>query len=435
MIKTTTKLIFIIAVIFLFIGCSTRNYEYYEGLGDYRYSNPKYINDTNSSFEMKYLRENNISGTTFKKHDNIAIYLKNVKLNYISEGIKERLVDTVTKHQSNDKIIGEIAIIADIKPGIVGMQGRYNSSSIGGKLIYYSGDFHQGQSANQSFSPVYGPIEWDGKGLSVSITILEIDKDNNEQFEGLLKTISHASSVFTNIGSSASKLLETIGQQLINSNKDDILGQYVLHLLPQGSDSNVSEPILHTGDLVLVRQSDRRKNIKWNTLKYDHTKGLLSDDKGLNYLVFTFSKPSEVYNNNLMNYDEFMQSFSSKNNNFEKNIDVLSATLKENKQFQLYKKQLLSINNGHYIYSKELVLNDILLFLQCSIVHNNKSGTKKNECKHQGIYFSNDKIYYLLDKLNIGTNIKKIETIGDLVDQNSTLEDKRKIILQEGNDR
>lgn len=354
-------------LIIVFIGCSNK----YEGLGDYRYAKVSKGKDTEVKFDYKYIdNTNEIKSQLFYEEDYISINLKNAFFKFIPES------DFEVKYQKSLKknVKGEILIIANISSGVINPISKHSNPELPGKVIYYSGDIEEGQSANQSFGPVYGPIKWDGNGLTIDITVIELDNEENNRFGSLLSTLSKAGKTYYSDSISTINLLNSLGQSIVSANENDIMASYTLRLVPRiNSIDKTYLPVLRTGDIVLIRKDKRDESIDWKNLKYNPKDGKIYKDKvefkKENYLVFTISKRTGGIDlTPSINFSEFLIDLDEKsiNKKFEENMEKVRDNLKMQSLFISIKKELSILNNSNSFLVKKRSFSKIIKTMQCS---------------------------------------------------------------------
>jgi hypothetical protein len=294
-------------------GCSTlpgSTLESYEGGGDHRFSNPP--KDPKSRWQAdwadKYQSLESRAETPgkFQPGDTISIYLKSAVFKYITEGNLKRW--WAKQSRNSGKLSGQVAIIVNVaQDGPLNPLTHPADASNPGRIVYYSGDVEEGQKINQSFGPVFGPVEWQGGPITLDITVLEIDDEENRQTSALLSSLAKlGTSATVGASSSALALLNSLGAALVQSNRDDVMGRYRLTLTPD-IPSTASLPLLREGDLIVIRQTDREYEFPWNKHSDDSKTAQNAEEEALynpstgtfkpvngnrgnktNYLVFTF---------------------------------------------------------------------------------------------------------------------------------------------------
>ncbi|GLS25309.1 hypothetical protein [Marinibactrum halimedae] len=417
-------------MMFLFVGlslasCSFLNpHQSYEGLGDYRFAG-KVNGGRNveskfheiSNFDLKYAQDkNSISGSLFNEEDYISINLKNAFFNYLEESRFERSI----ANKLGKKLKGEVVIVANVTSGIVNPELREASAELPGRVVFYSGDMEEGQFANQSFGPVYGPVRWDGNGLTIDLTIIELDRQENEQFSALLSTLSKAGKSYLKQSSPAINILNSLGQSLVSANKDDIMASYTLHLIPRPSLDSVHAPVLRTGDIVIVRKQDRESPIPWSEFDYDHSTGMLvscnrnnnSEAKSAefqlkyaikctgdgelvsskypyaeplldhNYVVFSITKRNGGIDLTPdVSFSEFLQQTGDISNPSEirEAVESFGRKVTRDMEFNARQKDISELKNTTSIVLKRMALHRVIRSLQCSLVN-----IRKNEVSYFG---------------------------------------------------
>ncbi|QLF94501.1 hypothetical protein HW090_15380 [Pseudomonas sp. ABC1] len=280
-------------------GCGATKFgNTFEGAGDYSViTQPPGAEST--TFSGKYLKK--ATGSTFESQDFISISLKSAYIHWFSSSWFERAENnlaSITDPRSYPR--GQIAIVANV------YEGKNTATNVNagtnGRLIYYSDDVYAGQMLNFSFNPIYGPIRWNGNPLTIELTVIELDQEENKRFKGMLQTVASLGSELPVTG--ASRLLNSlnrIGDALIGSNADDVIGRYQATFVPSDGTKNYALPVLMEGDLVFSRHADRSTPINWENYQYNEKEGRLKKKKqkgqdgqdeqpDFNYFIVTIGK-------------------------------------------------------------------------------------------------------------------------------------------------
>ena len=241
-------------------GYITKTGDSFEGLGDYGYVSPG-----SSTIEEKY-REG--SGGALTKGDYVSVSLKSGYISYFPEsGLKKGL-----NWIAGSPVRGEIVILIDVVAN--GLSGKETLKS--GRVVFYSDDVYQGQMLNISFIPVYGPVEYEGHPLGLSVRMLELDNSDNLQVKSVMDAIASVGAAATTAGSPLLiNSLKDIGDALVKSNVDDKFGAFDAMFLGSGEDFGSTAPELKIGDYVLIRKADRSSGVNWNKYCYNAKRGVL----------------------------------------------------------------------------------------------------------------------------------------------------------------
>lgn len=144
-----------------------------------------------------------------------------------------------------------------------------------GRVVYYSEDVRKGQFLNFGQITMFGPVEYHGNPLGISLFAIEVE-GKNEKINALLSTLAGLGKQFAVPGTPIISVLETLGTNLIRGNKDDILMRYDTSV----NSSEGARPELYTlfhqyGEYVMVRMEDRSKSVNWSEFRYSPDTGVL----------------------------------------------------------------------------------------------------------------------------------------------------------------
>ncbi|HYN53620.1 MAG TPA: hypothetical protein VES38_02810 [Methylotenera sp.] len=181
---------------------------------------------------------------------------------------------------------GELAIIAnafemqkDKSSAIYGLDFS-KSAADSGRVIYYSDDVLPGQFLNFGQLIMFGPMEYQGNPLGISLFALELDNTKkSEKVSALLTSLAELGSKFSGPISPIFGVLQELGTSLVRNNKDDLLLRYDSTIISTAS----AKPNLHAlfgvyGEYVLIRSSEREKVINWENYSYKPSSGVLYND-------------------------------------------------------------------------------------------------------------------------------------------------------------
>lgn len=263
-------------------GFITKWGDKFEGAGDYRvHSTAKGTDNKAETWEGKYVKG---VSTTFEENDYISVSLKRAYIETFTEGyIKRKANDIAGSIGQPSPVRGQIAIVANVIEKKDGVETGTSNSK--GRVIFYSDDVYEGQPINESFAPVYGPVRWGGNPVTIELTVMELDQEDNEQIRQILDTAASIGTDLDNIGSA--KLiggLNRIGDAFLTSNADDIMGKYKATFVPSTATPDYNLPILRHGDVIFTRKGDRTVPIDWQKHCYNEVEGLVQkrprDDAG-----------------------------------------------------------------------------------------------------------------------------------------------------------
>jgi len=171
--------------------------------------------------------------------------------------------DTICGNGSNvfngTNTAGEIAIIVNAFERDGNNAIEFDESAIDkGRLVFYSNDVRaSGQPLNLTNLPVYGPINYNGNPFYMSITVLELDNEENQQMKDILGKVSSLGSKAFPPASDELRILNTIGSTLLSGEQNDVEFKHQLELDPIGGSGTVYRAPLSTGYYVFIR-SERR---------------------------------------------------------------------------------------------------------------------------------------------------------------------------------
>lgn len=361
-------------------GCSSRQGDMYTGKADYRYAT------TTKQMSQKFFAKSDVGdfkGYLFSPGDFISINLKNAKFSTISESYLEHELDKIRKRTTS----GEIAIIANVTEGVA--QPQFTGSDISatpGRIIFYSNDITKDEHISQSFNPVYGPVKWNGNPITIEITVIEVDVEENQQLDSLMKALA---SLGTRIPSPATEpiaVLNSIGQSFIASNHDDILYKSRVTLMPHLSDAdNIYTTVLAQGDIVFSRtEKDSREvthsiNMDWDAHTYQPAFGELCagtprtraecKSEGVSYIVFTITKNNGVTDMTpTQTFADIYKNFKN-NDNKPESIAALTtaiAAFARNRNYTETFTELQAVYKEKNVLKRNALSDNVALALACS---------------------------------------------------------------------
>ena len=228
-------------------------------------------------FEMKNFSLGSDKETRFKENDALSLHLRTAYIKDFSElHFWDRLEKGFTRQTG--KSTGEIAIVAnafeetgDNRLGFQDLQA--------GRVVFYSDDVHQGQFLNFNNMPIYGPLEYGMAPFAFRITIFELDV-LSEQAKAMLSMLAEIGAKAYPPASPVLKVLNGLGDSLLNREQTDTEFRYTMILDPQGGSSRVNHFALEVGNYVLIRSEERGKEIDWGDLVLDENEGVLYRRKG-----------------------------------------------------------------------------------------------------------------------------------------------------------
>jgi hypothetical protein len=275
-------------------GYITKHGNTFEGAGDHHFFVKKGNNEPER--QAKYVRDDT---EYFKQEDYISINLKSAYFNSFTEGILERSANSIAStYGKKSNVKGEIAIIINVGEKIDQIVNPADSTNPG-RVVFYSKDIYEGQIINQSFGPVYGPIRWSGNPITIDITVIELDQEDNAQLGGILSSLAKIGTSSLSLTSSkVVDALNQVGAAFVYSNTDDVIAKYRFTLVPQHGKHDVALPVLREGDLIITRASERSTPLNWNNLCFNEGEGTLKIISNSN----NQSNCNEINNNPPFNY-------------------------------------------------------------------------------------------------------------------------------------
>jgi len=195
---------------------------------------------------------------------------------------------------SDDKTRGEILISARVmeKNKSNGLTFNYSDIKNKGRVVYYTEDAREyGQYLNFSNMPVYGPIEYKGRPFYIEFNVIELDTPENDQTRSLLSSLADIGGSAYPPASPILGMLNTLGNSMLNGNRDDLEFRYQLELVPKTKKQNpgIYRPFLREGIYIFIRSEDRSRPIPWSQLSYAPSEGRLKID----YSKCSYKKPKK----------------------------------------------------------------------------------------------------------------------------------------------
>lgn len=265
-------------------GCAGSNglLDMNQGAVDYRYANRNQGEDPAraTQFDSEFVSRDPISArddSVIRADDIIRINLKTL---YTREFPESKLLGFFTgdfnlkKFQVESR--GEIALVVNVTEGTPAVSSDATPQSVAGRVVFFSRDMREKNESNSSFIPVYGPIRWTGRPLTIDITMLEIDEEERSQTNTLLSTLADFGQA-EGMSPNSLSLLNTLGKALVsNAAQDSIMMKYRAVLVPETDTARgVSLPVLREGDLVVLRRENGDEAVRWSELRYAHNLGIL----------------------------------------------------------------------------------------------------------------------------------------------------------------
>lgn len=363
-------------------GCSSRQGDMYTGKADHRYATTKDGTLMSQKFFAKS-DANNFKDYLFSPGDFISINLKNAKFSTISESYLEHELDKIRKRTTS----GEIAIIANVTEGVA--QPQFTGSDISatpGRIIFYSNDITKDEHISQSFNPVYGPVKWNGNPITIEVTVIEVDVEENQQLDSLMKALA---SLGTRIPSPAAEpiaVLNSIGQSFIASNHDDILYKARVTFMPHLSDApGIYTTVLAQGDIIFSRtEKDSREvthsiNMDWDAHTYQPAFGELCagtpltradcKSEGVSYIVFTITKNNGVMDMTpTQTFADIYKDFKNNDNKAESfaALNTAIAAFARNKTYTETFTALQAVYKEKNSLKRNALSDNVALALACS---------------------------------------------------------------------
>lgn len=258
------------------LNASSEDFEKYYGLADFRYvrsdvtgrrcgsavwENGNFFKITNNKFLFN------------PNEDTITVKLKNAAYPWIPE----------STWLGRERPFGQVGIFADIA-----LKGDATSApggkSVPGRLVFYNDNYARGQVRISDVNTnIFGPVLYPGGGVSLKLTLLEFDHEDKDNLaDGLLKGIADLGvQASAGVPAYLQGPLGQLSQTALNfaKSKDDIFGKnHVVFDDRNGNDNPMTTP-LRTGDVVVIRASNRNVPVDWNSLCYDPTTAVVSPDR------------------------------------------------------------------------------------------------------------------------------------------------------------
>lgn len=252
------------------------DFEKFYGLADFRYvkSNVDVRRCGDEIWESGNFFKNKDSKLLFNPNeDTLTVKLKNAAYPWIPE----------SNWLGRARMFGQVGIFADIT-----LKGDATAApggrSVPGRLVFYNDNYARGQVRISDVNTnIFGPVLYPGGGVSLKLTLLEFDHDDKDNLaDGLLKGIADLGvQASAGVPAYLQGPLGQLSQTALNfaKAKDDIFGKnHVVFDDRNGNDNPMTTP-LRTGDVVIIRASNRNVSVDWNNICYDPTTAVVSPDE------------------------------------------------------------------------------------------------------------------------------------------------------------
>jgi hypothetical protein len=197
---------------------------------------------------------------------------------------------------SANETSGEIAILANAGERTNNTGLTFNPASLqrNGRVVYYNEDVREsGQLINAMNIPIYGPKTYEGGTFFLDLAIMELDNDESEQSQQLLRVLAQIGSAAFAPATPVLNLLNSLGGALLGANGDDVELRYQLEFDPTYSGitskdekeirlpPDVSRAPLREGYYAVVRMENRDQlpDFKSMTIKAPPYGPLLADSE------------------------------------------------------------------------------------------------------------------------------------------------------------
>lgn len=198
---------------------------------------------------------------------------------------------------------GEIALLVnagEITPTSTTVSPSFRSQ---GRVVYYNDDVRKsGQLLNILNIPVYGPTKYTGSNFFFSLTLMELDNEENAKIKTLLQPLAAIGSAVLPTHQTTISVLNTLGGALLRDNTDDVEAHFQMRfdLNTTNATSWVDRIPLAEGYYAFVREETRENTPRWTNLQVNRAYGELctpdtSTYRGGTWFLFRVARePSDV---------------------------------------------------------------------------------------------------------------------------------------------
>lgn len=164
---------------------------------------------------------------------------------------------------------GEIAILAEFTERDGTNEVARDSGALYnfGRVIYYNEDVREtGQLSNEINKPIYGPIAYKKASTQLRIAMIEFDEAENERNKAILAGLAKVGGTAYPPAAPVMGILNSLGNTVINANKNDVEFLAEITFDPPSATSNVYRNPLQEGYYVFLRREDRSQDVDWDKL-------------------------------------------------------------------------------------------------------------------------------------------------------------------------
>ncbi len=176
----------------------------------------------------------------------------------------------------NDASSGEVAVIAKVYESTKEKGDPFATATQSGRIVHFSrGVKKDGQFLNFSSLPIYGPISYSGKPVVLEVFVMELDAIKSPQQQRLMNYLARAGATPQAPSSQVLRLLEGVGETLLENPEDSRIFKFRMVLFPKIEDDLLNAAKLRVGNYVFVKQKDEKDSIPWNDIRLNKVTGRL----------------------------------------------------------------------------------------------------------------------------------------------------------------
>lgn len=262
---------------------------------------------------------------------------------------------------------GDIAIVANVQERKTGTDYNFKAGSEQeGRVVFFQRNVEAGAPLNLANLPVYGPSEYEGNPLMISLYIIEIDATDNKEIGGIIDSLANLSKTVTPANSAAISVLNSLGSTLLKFNKNDLVAEYRVELDPGAGEHPVIRNVVleygnyafyskqnasewHTFDGLRYRQDNGRIYSVEKNKEGTPTENCTVPFKDETWLTLQVNKAKQVANlptsNTLANLIAQLESSSTTNDDLNKITQTIIASKENGAEFERYKNILHAIQS------------------------------------------------------------------------------------------
>lgn len=301
---------------------------------------------------LKYKFDPTNTNQVVKKKDIYEVILKHIKLGSDANKELNTFSDMLTGHL-------QLAVIANgfemsSSPGSNNGFDFSPSSANSGRVIYYSDDVKGSQFLNFGQLTMFGPVEYQGNPVAISLYVLKIANDASGKMAPMLSSLS---TLGKNISTpEVTGVLETLGTQLLKG-QDARIFRYdtMLRARTDKSIPNLATGDFLYGDYILIRQEVRQKPIDWEKYRYNPLNGKLYTDEActkeegtVSYGVIQVNKGNKVAYMKYASYGDLRKAIADAAANAEPSAaaKAMQKASEDYSQTLLYNQALATIESS-----------------------------------------------------------------------------------------